>query len=138
MKGVENDINQVKQSDIVYQDKNVTAFMALRKWPNNAGHVLVIPNAHFENIYTLPGDLSAMLQETAKTIALAMKQVYACGGILLLQRNEPAGEQRTWHYHLHVIPRYENDAFHSSQRLPFPAHERAIYAHRLRTSINQR
>jgi histidine triad (HIT) family protein len=131
VQGIENEHNSIKQTDLVYQNDQVTSFIALRKWPNNVGHVLIIPNEHFENIYDLPIEISVEVQKTAKAIALAMKEVYSCDGITLLQRNEPAGEQRAWHYHLHVIPRYENDNWHLSQRQPFPADERAEYASKL-------
>ena len=38
--------SQLKQTDIVFQSADVTALMATRKYPNNQGHVLVIPNEH--------------------------------------------------------------------------------------------
>jgi histidine triad (HIT) family protein len=135
VQGVENEHNSIKQTDVVYQDDQVISFIGIRKWPNNVGHVLIIPCEHFENIYDLPIGISAEIQKVAKAIALAMKEVYSCDGVMLLQRNELAGEQRTWHYHLHVIPRYENDNWHLSQRQPFPANERAEYALRLKAKI---
>ncbi|MDP9383566.1 MAG: HIT domain-containing protein, partial [Chloroflexota bacterium] len=39
------------QDDVVYRDDQVTAFMSVGWWPNNPGHVLVVPNEHHENIY---------------------------------------------------------------------------------------
>ncbi len=117
----------VKLTDIVYQNDDVTAFMATRKWPNNTGHVLVIPNTHFENLYDLPMDVAAKIHDVAKAIALAMKVAYTCDGIMLRQHNEPDGGQHIWHYHLHVIPRYKNDQLHASQKQPFPINERAAY-----------
>ncbi|MBN1878214.1 MAG: methyltransferase domain-containing protein [Anaerolineae bacterium] len=135
VQSIENEHNAIKQTDLVYQNDRVTAFIALRKWPNNIGHVLIIPNEHFENIYDLPIGVSTEIQKTAQAIALTMKEVYSCDGIMILQRNEPAGDQRAWHYHLHVIPRYENDNWPFSQRLPFPADERAEYAQRLKAKI---
>ena len=135
VRGIENEHNHIKQSDVVYQNDRVTAFVALRKWPQNTGHVLVIPNAHFENLYDLPIEISTEIQKTARAIALAMKDAYRCDGVVLLQRNEPAGGQRAWHYHLHVIPRYEDDNWPYSERQPFPADERAAYALKLRNKV---
>jgi histidine triad (HIT) family protein len=136
VQGIENEYNSIRQTDLVYQNDRVTSFIGIRKWPNNAGHVLTIPNEHFENIYDLPIEVSVEIQKTAKAIALAMKDAYSCDGVMLLQRNEPAGEQRTWHYHLHVIPRYENDNWQLSQRRqPFPAVERAECVLRLRAKL---
>jgi histidine triad (HIT) family protein len=129
--------NDLQQSDIVHQNQEVTAFMAMRRFPKNPGHVLVIPNQHFENIYDLPDDFGGQIHRLAKSVALAMKATYHCDGILLRQHNEPAGGQHLWHYHLHVIPRYENDGFDFSQKEPFLASERAQYAQMLSDWIIQ-
>ena len=125
--------SQLKQSDIVFQTADVTACMATRKYPNNQGHVLIIPNQHFENIYDLPLDISAKVHVLSREVALALKSAYHCDGIMLRQHNEPAGDQNIWHYHLHVIPRYQNDDFYTAQKSPFDAGERAKYARKLKS-----
>ena len=132
VEGRESMDSQLKQSDIVFQIADVTAFMATRKYPNNQGHVLIVPNEHFENIYDLPLKLSSKIHELGREIALAMKAKYQCDGIMLRQHNEPAGDQNIWHYHLHVIPRYDNDDFHNSQKINFEAEKRARDAQKLR------
>ena len=132
VQGKESIQTQLKQTDIVFQTADITAFIATRKYPNNQGHVLIIPNEHFENIYDLPPVLSAKIYSLSRDIALAMKAEYQCDGIMLRQHNEPAGDQNIWHYHLHIIPRYHNDDFHNAQRSPFEADERARCAQKLR------
>ena len=131
VQGKESLQGQLKQTDIVFRTADVTAFMATRKYPNNQGHVLVIPNEHFENIYDLPLALSSKIHILSRDIALAMKAEYQCDGITLRQHNEPAGDQNIWHYHLHVIPRYQNDDFHCAQKTPVEVNERALYAQKL-------
>ena len=56
VQGKEHVESQLKLTDIVFQMVDITAFMATRKYPNNQGHVLIVPNEHFENIYDLPLD----------------------------------------------------------------------------------
>lgn len=136
IQGREEIQGQLKQTDIVFQTTDVTAFMATRKYPNNQGHVLIVPNEHFENIYDLPLALSSKIHALSRDIALAMKAEYPCDGIMLRQHNEPGGDQNIWHYHLHVIPRYQNDNFHNAQKSPFEADERAEYAQKLRDWFN--
>ena len=131
IKGKENDQTQLRQTDIVFQTVDITAFVATRKWPNNQGHVLIIPNEHFENIYDLPLFLSSQIHSLSRNIALAMKSEYQCDGIMFRQHNEPAGDQNIFHYHLHIIPRYQNDDFYNTQKIPFAANERAKYAKKL-------
>lgn len=45
--------------------------------------------------------------------AVIMRQAYGCEGVTVLQNNEPAGGQHLFHYHMHLFPRYENDALHA-------------------------
>ena len=89
---------------------DVTAMISFQQWPNNAGHVLVVPNEHFENLYVLPDHLGARIHELSRKLALAMKNAYDCDGVSTRQHNEPAGDQEVWHYHQHVFPRYRGDA----------------------------
>ena len=130
--GIENEHVLTKQSDIIYRDEFITAFICAGWWENNKGHVLIIPNKHFENLYELPDNYSAKIHAFAKRAAIALKQEYKCDGVSTRQHNEPAGNQDVWHYHLHVFPRYAGDNLHSMKRSATTAKERAVYAERLR------
>ncbi len=132
IQGSKNSQSELKQTDIIVQTADVMAFMATRKYLGNQGHVLIVPNQHFENIYDLPLDILSRVHILGRDVALAMKSEYTCDGITFRQHNEPAGDQNIWHYHLHAIPRYHNDGFHNAQKVPFEEDERARYAQRLR------
>ncbi|WP_416728689.1 HIT family protein [Fictibacillus sp. JL2B1089] len=105
----DNKLVQSKQQDIVYHDEYVTALIATLWWPNNKGHVIIIPNRHYENIFYLPLDIAAHIHKVAQQVSYALKDCYKCDGISTRQHNEPGGSQDVWHYHLHVYPRYFND-----------------------------
>ena len=115
----------------------MTAFIAPRWWPNNEGHVLIIPNAHFENLYELPRLYAHRIQDLSQDIALAFKQVYQCHGVSTRQHNEPAGNQDVWHYHLHVFPRYADDNLYFSfrPREIAPPEKRWAYAEKVQTFL---
>lgn len=132
---VENELVWTKPSDIVYQDTVVTAFISAGQWPNTRGHVIVIPNTHYENIYTLPIELAHPLHRLIRGIAFAMKMAYGCAGISTRQHNEPAGNQDVWHYHVHVFPRYENDHLYTTEKVRMTPEERVLYADKLRPHI---
>jgi histidine triad (HIT) family protein len=132
VQGRESIESQLKLTDVFSQTEDITAFMATRKYLNSQGHVLIVTNKHFENIYDLPLALSSKLHSVSRDVALAMKAEYRCDGIMLRQHNEPAGDRHIWHYHLHVIPRYQNDDFHNSEKSHFEANERAQYAQKLK------
>jgi histidine triad (HIT) family protein len=138
IQGIENEKVKSKQDDIIYKDKFVTALIASHWWPNNSGHVIIVPNEHFENIYDIPEDLIFKIHQLEKKMAVAIKETYKCDGISSRQHNEPAGGQDVWHYHLHIFPRYENDKLYeniSNKNLSDPK-ERKIYAERLKKYFN--
>jgi histidine triad (HIT) family protein len=123
------------QEDVVERTDATTAWICPRWWERNAGHVLVVPNEHVENIYGLPRELAADIHDAARRIALALKDAYGCEGVSTRQHNEPAGYQEVWHYHLHVFPRYDgDDLYRSSWRDTTPG-ERSPYAEKLRLAL---
>jgi histidine triad (HIT) family protein len=124
------------QDDIVYRRDGVAVFVASKWWPNNPGHVLVVPEDHIESIYTMPSRLGGPMQEATRLAALAMKVAYECDGITTRQSNEPAGNQDVWHLHTHVYPRYDGDQLFRTSGTQTTAEQRASYAERLRAAIN--
>lgn len=132
--GKDNPANYAKVSDIFYQDELVTGFIGGKWWPKNAGNAILIPNKHFENLYDLPNDLGHAIFDVSKKIAIALKEVYQCDGVSTRQHNEPAGNQDVFHYHFHVLPRYDNDELYvnyKNVRWTTPD-ERAPYVKKLR------
>ncbi|WP_282939226.1 HIT family protein [Paenibacillus sp. RC67] len=130
IKGNDNPLS--KQADIVYKDEFIMAFICANWKVNNPGHVLIVPNQHVENIYELPVDLSNQIHAFEIDLAKAFKEVYRCDGVSSRQHNEPAGSQDTWHYHLHVFPRYRDDNLYKSPSRRSTPEERKPYADLLR------
>ena len=130
--GIENEHVWTRQDDVIYRDGDITAFVSAGCWPDNKGHVLVIPNRHYENVYGLPDDLSAKIHAFGREAALALKGAYRCGGVSFRQHNEPCGGQDVWHYHLHVFPRYPGDNLNGSHMELLPPEERKLYANQLK------
>jgi histidine triad (HIT) family protein len=128
----ENKLVQTKQEDIIYKDDYVTALIATLWWPNNKGHVVIIPNKHFENIFDLPIDYAVRIHQLSQQIAFALKDCYECDGISTRQHNEPGGSQDVWHYHLHVYPRYHNDNLYFTNGKLSTTKDRLTYAMKLK------
>src|SRR5574338_966526 len=85
IQGIENEKVYSVQSDIVYQDRSVTAFIGSNQWPRNHGNTIIVPNEHFENIFDLPDRYAIDIQRVARMISLAMKEAYNCAGISIRQ-----------------------------------------------------
>jgi histidine triad (HIT) family protein len=137
VKGIENEHVLTKQNDIVYQDNYVTAFIGAGWWKNNKGHVIIIPNKHFENIYDLPSEYSHRIHDLEREVAIAFKKVYRCDGVSSRQHNEPCGNQDVWHYHLHVFPRYQGDDLYKTKRELSQLEERIVYSRKLREHFDR-
>ena len=65
--------------------------------------------AHAANIYEISDDMAAKAMILAKKMATKMTEALKCDGFNIVQNNgEPAG-QTVFHFHMHLIPRYEGD-----------------------------
>ncbi len=134
VKGIENEDTLLKQADLIYKDDLVSVFIN-SFWIDTAkGHVIVVPNDHYENLFDMPEKVGNRIFEISKKVALAMKESYKCDGITLRQNNEPAGDQHAFHYHQHVFPRYDGDSFNvnmTQKSILSDPNERLEYAQRL-------
>jgi histidine triad (HIT) family protein len=94
-------------AQIVDEDDHTVAFMDINPWTR--GHALVIPRNHSRNLFDIEeGDL-AHVAAAAKRLAARMRDRLGCDGVNLLNSSEPAAWQTVFHFHAHVIPRYQND-----------------------------
>jgi histidine triad (HIT) family protein len=137
---LENKHTLLKKDDMVYQDEEVSAFINSFWIGKNEGHVIVVPNKHFENFYDLPSALGYHIFDLAKKVAVVMKETYICDGITLRQNNEPAGDQHAFHYHLHIFPRYENDNFNhelTKKSVLSKPEKRIAYAEKLKKYLEK-
>ena len=92
----------------VYEDEHTVSFMDLSPWTR--GHALVIPRKHSPNLYEIEDDDLRHTAVAAGRLARRMKERLRCDGVNLLNAAEPAAWQTVFHFHLHVIPRYEDDS----------------------------
>ena len=94
-------------SNKVYEDQNILAFLDIN--PVAHGHILVIPKNHAQDIFDMHEDNAKAVMAAAKKVASAAMHSLGAAGVNLLNSNRKAAGQEVFHYHMHVIPRYEND-----------------------------
>ena len=141
VQGIESEHTMARQADIVHRDDLVVAYVNSFYISTNRGHVIVVPTAHFENLYDLPPEYAHRIMDVSREIALAMKAAYRCDGIWIAQNNEPASGQHAFHYHMHIVPRYDGDglmrALADNSRYEASPAARAEHAERLKFSLSQ-
>ena len=82
-------------SSTVYEDEDFRVILDLG--PASKGHALILPKQHFKDLWELDGKIGA-----------AMKKALGCTGFNVVQNNGISAGQTVFHFHVHIIPRYEN------------------------------
>jgi histidine triad (HIT) family protein len=92
---------------VVFEDEQSIAFMDAGQV--NPGHVLVAAKGHAENLYELNDTQAAALLTAAARVARAIRAAFNPPGLSVYQANGKAAWQTVFHYHMHLLPRHEND-----------------------------
>jgi histidine triad (HIT) family protein len=98
---------------IVAEDERTIAFMDIN--PATRGHALVIPRAHARDVHAIDTEDLKAVAATAQQLAARALERLGADGVNLLNSNGAAAWQTVLHFHMHVIPRYEDDPL----RLPW-------------------
>ena len=77
--------------------------------PASDGHVLILPKNHYDDIYSMDEDTAAHVFKVATRIAKAYKQSLDYEGLNIVQNNGEAAGQTVFHFHIHLIPRNNED-----------------------------
>ena len=98
-------INKEIPSNIVYEDDKFLAFLDIAKATN--GHTILIPKKHVKNVLECDDETLGEMMIIAKKIATNLiNKLGAEGCNILTNCNEVAG-QTCFHFHIHIIPRYD-------------------------------
>lgn len=92
----------------LYEDEHSLAFLDIE--PATRGHTLVIPKTHYETTTDMPESLAGRVFKTVHRVSDALETAYQLDGFALVQENGVTAEQDVSHAHVHIIPRYGDDA----------------------------
>ncbi len=94
-------------SATLYEDKDFRVILDIS--PASKGHALILPKEHYVNLYELEDELAAKAFILAKKMIIKLTDIVNCDGYNIVQNNGAAAGQTVFHFHMHLIPRYEND-----------------------------
>ena len=94
-------------AQIVDSDEHTVAFMDIN--PATRGHALVVPREHTSDLMEISDEDLARTNAAARRLARRMDEVLEPDGFNILNSCRPAAWQTIFHFHLHVIPRYDDD-----------------------------
>ncbi len=91
----------------VFETGTLLAFLDIA--PVNKGHTLVIPKAHYRDVFDLPDQLGPELLRAFAAVGGALKASLGATGVNLGMNNGASAGQMVFHAHWHLIPRFEDD-----------------------------
>ena len=94
-------------SSTLYEDNDFRVILDMG--PATKGHALLLPKKHYENLFELDDEVAEKALKTAKKVAGQMRNALHADGFNLVQNNGEAAGQTVFHFHMHLIPRYEGD-----------------------------
>lgn len=94
-------------SATLYEDDDFRVILDIE--PASKGHALILPKEHYANLYELDDELASKALVLAKKMITKLTEVWGCDGYNVLQNNGPAAGQTVFHFHMHLIPRYNDD-----------------------------
>lgn len=92
-------------SATVYEDSDFRVILDLS--PASKGHALILPKEHYQDLCDLDDKIAAKVLPLAGKIGTAMKDALGCAGFNVVQNNGKEAGQTVFHFHAHVIPRYD-------------------------------
>lgn len=93
-------------SRTIYEDEDFKVILDAN--PASKGHALILPKNHYANLYEIDEEVLAKAAKLAKKLTGHMTKKLECDGFNLLQNNGEVAGQTVFHFHLHLIPRYQS------------------------------
>ncbi|MCM2676670.1 HIT family protein [Alkalicoccobacillus plakortidis] len=90
----------------IYEDEHTYAFFDISQVTK--GHTLVVPKNHHENLFDLPESELNHVYQSVQKVGHALKETFSPAGLNLVNNNGEAAGQTVFHYHVHLIPRYDS------------------------------
>ena len=100
-------IDGVIPSTVIYEDEISKVILDIA--PAAKGHAILILKEHAENIFELDEPLAKSVFAVVPKVARAIKETLGCDGMNILQNNGVAAGQTVFHFHIHFIPRWDED-----------------------------
>jgi len=98
-------INNEIPSSTIYEDNLVKVFLDIN--PTTNGDVLIVPKEHIKDFRDVSDELLIHMENIIKKLYPLYQERLHCDG-LTISHNTDYG-QEIKHFHIHFIPRYQND-----------------------------
>ena len=90
----------------LYEDESVLAFLDISQVTK--GRALVVPKKHYDTFLSVPQEEMHKVMDVAQRIGQVQIKILGAKGVNILTNCYEAAGQSVPHFHVHVIPRYDN------------------------------
>lgn len=101
-------VNRKVPAELVYETASALAFFPLE--PATRGHTIVVTKGHYENFLEVPNNLVPTLWQTVTDVGRALNEVLRPEGMNAISSAGEAASQSVFHVHVHLVPRWHDDA----------------------------
>lgn len=127
--------NKNAEAEILFENEKFIAFLDIN--PINYGHTLVIPKTHYDNFLTIPAKDLEELTKVTQYLAGAVKRGMHANGFNIISNNGSSAGQTVYHFHYHIIPRFDNDFHMRPRTIEYAENEISQYAEKIKESISK-
>jgi len=130
-----NIVEKKSEAEIIFEDDNIVAFLDIQ--PINYGHTLVVPKKHYDNFLTVPSNELADIVNATQFISGAVKRSVKADGFNVITNNGESAGQTVYHFHFHVIPRFNEDLTFKPRVKNYGTGALKEYADKIRSVISK-
>ncbi len=130
------EITQKKSpAEILFENEKFLAFLDIN--PVNDGHTLVVTKEHYDNFLTVPPKELSEITSLTQYLAGAVKRSLKADGFNIISNNGASAGQTVYHFHYHIIPRFENDFMMKPRTKEYDDDEIKNFANRIKSFISK-
>lgn len=122
-------------AEIVFENEKFVAFLDVN--PINFGHTLVIPKTHYDNFLTIPASELKEMTILTQYLSGAVKRGLNATGFNIISNNGSSAGQTVFHFHFHIIPRFDNDFHMRPRTIEYNEMDIIKYAEKIRQSVSK-
>ncbi len=128
-------INNNTEAQVLFETERCVAFLDIN--PINLGHALIVSREHFKDFSELPAETLNDIAHALQVVSNAIIESVKPDGFNIFNNNGPAAGQSVFHFHFHVVPRFEGDGLKVKPKLREYASsgQMSEYADRIRAKI---
>lgn len=100
-------ISGQQNARVVYRNDDAIAFFPLEM--NAKGHIIIAPTKHFTDLFNISESGLSSLMKTVSFLSKHCRHQLKANGVNIIHASGKAAQQSVFHFHFHLLPRFNDD-----------------------------